>query len=64
MKQAAAQMEPGTSAIVALIEQKWLEELETATEGYSNLIMQDVPPDAAASVTELMEEGGSGTSSR
>jgi uncharacterized membrane protein len=57
MKQAAEQMPPGSSAIVAIIENKWLSELESATEGYENLITQSVDADAAASVTELVQQG-------
>jgi uncharacterized membrane protein len=56
MKDAAADMTPGTSALVAIVEQKWIQQLETAAEGYSNLITQGVPPDAAASVTAIVEE--------
>jgi hypothetical protein len=54
MKLAADQMPPGSSVIVANIENKWLAELETATEGYESLITQSVDADAAASVTELV----------
>jgi uncharacterized membrane protein len=54
MKLAADRMPPGSSAIVAIIENKWLAELETATEGYESLITQSVDADAAASVTELV----------
>jgi uncharacterized membrane protein len=57
MKRAAEQMEPGTSALVAIVEQKWVSQLQTAAEGYTNLITEGMPPEAAASVTEVMETG-------
>ena len=56
MKQAAEHMSPGSSAIVAIVENKWLSELESAAEGYTNLITQSVDADAAASVTEFVEK--------
>jgi uncharacterized membrane protein len=60
MKTAAQEMEPGTSALVAIIDQKWVSQLQTAAQGYNQLITQGVSPEAAASVTEVME-GAAGT---
>lgn len=60
MQQAADQMPPGSSAIVAVVEDRWLEQLQAATRGYANLVTQEVDEEAAASVSEMIEKSGGG----
>lgn len=56
MKQAAEEMPPGTSAIVAVTEQRWLEQLQRAAAGYQRLVTQGLGAEVAASVTALETE--------
>lgn len=56
MKRAAEEMRPGTSAIVAVMEDRWLQTLEKAAEGYDRLMTQGLEAEAAASVTALEAE--------
>lgn len=48
IKQTATELEPGTSAIVAVIEDKWVDTLVEGLEGYSKLLSEALDADAAA----------------
>jgi uncharacterized membrane protein len=60
MKEAADKMEPGSSALVAVIEQRWMKQLQIAAEGYHHLFTQGVQPETAATMTTAVTEGDAG----
>jgi uncharacterized membrane protein len=56
LKQAADDLEPGTSSFMAVIDQKWLKELTKAMEGYSKLAEHTLDADTAANLEFLSDE--------
>lgn len=50
IKQTANDLEPGTSAIIAVIEDKWVDKVVKGLEGYSKLLREGLDADAAAAL--------------
>ena len=53
IKQAAKDLEPGTSAIIAVIEDKWVDTVVNGLEGYSKLLKEGLDADAVAALDIL-----------
>ena len=49
-KQTAKDLEPGTSAIIAVIEDKWVDDVVKGLEGYSKLLDEGLDADAVAAL--------------
>ena len=52
---AAKDLEPGTSAFVAVVEDEWIEQMQKAAEGYSKLAEHALDADAAVSLGIVVE---------
>lgn len=50
VKQTAKDLEPGTSAIIAVIEDKWVDDIVKGLEGYSELLKEGLDADAVAAL--------------
>jgi uncharacterized membrane protein len=50
VKETAKELEPGTSAIIAVIEDKWVDTLVQGLEGYSKLLDEGLDADAVAAL--------------
>jgi uncharacterized membrane protein len=50
VKQTANELEPGTSAVIAVIEDKWVDTMVQGLEGYSKLRTEGLDADAAAAL--------------
>ena len=62
LKSVGESLEPGTSAIIAIAEDRMIERLERGLEGYQNIARHAVSAEAAAViVAEAEEEGGTAT---
>lgn len=59
MRQAAESMAPGTSAIVAVVEERWLDQLRKAAQGYDRLVTQGLEAEAAGTVTAVEAQAAS-----
>ena len=53
---AAKDLEPGTSAFVAVVEDEWIEQMQKAAEGYSKLAEHALDADAAISLGIVVED--------
>ena len=58
LEAAAAELEPGTSAFVAVVEDKWVQEVTNAMAGYSKLAEQALDADSAARLGVIADESG------
>ncbi|MFQ5967931.1 MAG: DUF1269 domain-containing protein [Acidimicrobiia bacterium] len=56
LEQAASELEPGTSAFVAVVEDKWVQEVTNAMAGYSKLAEQALDADSAARLGIMADE--------
>jgi len=56
LKEAAESLPPGSSAIIGVFEDKWVEQMNTALEGYANLSMDALDADFAADAMAVGEE--------
>jgi uncharacterized membrane protein len=56
LKEAAESLPPGSSAIIGVFEDKWVEQMNTALEGYANLSMDALDADFAADALAVGEE--------
>jgi uncharacterized membrane protein len=56
LKEAAESLPPGSSAIIGVFEDKWVEQMNTALEGYTNLGMDALDADFAADAMAVGEE--------
>ena len=59
LKTAAESLEPGTSAFIAVVENTWVEQLQTTIAGYSRLAEHTVDAEAAGVIGTLETEDGS-----
>ena len=50
IKQTANELEPGTSAIIAVIEDRWVDKVVEGLEGYSKLLQEGLDADAVAAL--------------
>ena len=50
IKQTANELEPGTSAIIAVIEDRWVDKVVQGLEGYSKLLKEGLDADAVAAL--------------
>ena len=53
---AAKDLEPGTSAFVAVVEDEWIEQMQKAAEGYTKLAEHALDADAAVSLGIIVED--------
>jgi uncharacterized membrane protein len=58
LKEAAEQLEPGTSAFVAVVENTWVEKVNTAMAGYSKLSEHVLDADAAMRLGVVADDNG------
>ena len=58
LKEAAEQLEPGTSAFVAVVENTWVEKVNTAMAGYSKLSEHVLDADAAMRLGVVADDDG------
>ena len=58
LKEAAEQLEPGTSAFVAVVENTWVEKVNTAMAGYSKLSEHALDADAAVRLGVIADDDG------
>lgn len=58
LKAAAADLEPGTSAFIAVVENTWVEQVSTAIAGYEKLAEHVMDAEAAAVIGALSDEDG------
>jgi uncharacterized membrane protein len=56
LKEAAESLPPGSSAIIGVFEDKWVEQMNTALEGYTKLSMDALDTDFAADAMAVGEE--------
>jgi uncharacterized membrane protein len=61
LKATGESLEPGTSAIIAIAEDRVLERLERGIEGYQKIARHAVSAEAAAQIVAEVEEGTSGS---
>jgi uncharacterized membrane protein len=57
MKQIAGDLKPGEVAVVAVAEDKWVEQLENTLTGYDRLIRESLDADTAAVLTADVDTG-------
>jgi uncharacterized membrane protein len=57
MKQVAAELKPGEVAVVAVAEDKWVEQLSNALTGYDRIFQQSLDANAAAVLTADPDTG-------
>ena len=55
LKEIGENLPPGGSCIVAVVEEKWMTQLSTALEGYSDLARYALDADASAKLTSELE---------
>ncbi len=58
LEEAAEQLEPGTSAFVAVVENTWVEKVNTAMAGYSKLSEHALDADAAVRLGVVTDDDG------
>ena len=61
LKAVGESLEPGTSAIIAIAEDRMIERLERGLEGYQNIARHAVSAEAAAIIVAEVEEDGTAT---
>ena len=59
LKEAADQLEPGSSAFIAIVENKWAEQLKTAISGYDKLAEHAMGAEAAGVIGSVETDEGS-----
>ena len=58
LKDAADQLEPGSSAFIAVVENTWVEKVDTAIKGYNRLAEHTMDADAAGVIGEIVSGSG------
>ncbi len=53
---AAKDLEPGTSAFVAVVEDEWIDQMQKAAEGYNKLAQQAIDADSAVHLGIVLED--------
>ena len=56
LKEAAESLPPGSSAIIGVFEDKWVDQMATALEGYTNLSMDALDAELAGDAMAIGEE--------
>lgn len=54
--EAAKELEPGTSAFVAVVEDEWIDQIQKAAQGYSKLAEQAIDADEAVQLGIVVED--------
>lgn len=58
LREAAESLPPGSSAVIGVFEDKWVQQMNTALEGYSNLAMDALDADFAGDAMAIGETEG------